>query len=73
MAFQKAISVRVDNTYLALLYAIRQEHGEKVNTVINKAIAEYLAKEYNCDVWRLYVIASRGSARQFLDEIQSSA
>lgn len=73
MAFQKAISVRVDNTYLALLYALRQDKGSKVNTIINKAIEEYLAKEYNCEAWRLYVIASRGSARQFLDEIQSSA
>lgn len=72
MAFQKAISVRVYNSYLALLYAIRQEQGEKVNAIINKAIAEYLAKEYNCEAWRLHVLASRGSARQFLDEIQAA-
>lgn len=72
MAFQKAISVRVYNSYLALLYAIRQEQGEKVNTIINKAIAEYLAKEYNCEAWRLHTLASRGSARQFLDEIEAA-
>ena len=72
MAFQKAISVRVYNPYLALLYAIRHEQGEKVNTIINKAIAEYLAKEYNCEAWRLHTLASRGSARQFLDEIEAA-
>lgn len=72
MAFQKAISVRVYNSYLALLYAIRQEQGEKVNTIINKAIEEYLAKEYNCEAWRLHVLASRGSARQYLDEIEAA-
>lgn len=72
MAFQKAISVRVYNSYLALLYAIRQEKGEKVNTIVNKAIAEYLAKEYNCEAWRLHVLAGRGSALKFLNEIMAS-
>lgn len=71
MAHQKAISVRVCNEYLALLYDIRQQKGEKVNTIINKAIAEYLAKEYNCEAWRLHVLASRGSAFRFFDEIQA--
>lgn len=72
MAFQKAISVRVYNDYLALLYVLRQQKGEKVNTIINKAIADYLAKEYNCEAWRLHVLARRGSALRFLNEIMAA-
>ena len=69
MAFQKAISVRVDKVYLALLYEIRLTQGEKVNTMINQAIGEYLGKRYNCDPWRLDRIVRNYPARQTLVEI----
>lgn len=71
MAFQKAISVRVDHTYLALLYAIRQEHGAKVNNMINEAIGDYLGKKYNCEPWRLERLAREFPARQFLDAVRA--
>ena len=55
---QKAISVRLEKEYLVLLRQLRKTKGQNVNNAINTSVAEYLAREYNATVWRLWNIAA---------------
>lgn len=57
---------KLERDYIALLRLYRHRYGTPVNDLINTAVAEYLAKLYNIDQYRIPNCANSIEAQRFL-------